>query len=167
MQLKAARLGIRYAEIALPYRPRRTGASKISGRVTGSLGASCKILSLLAYHDLIQRRRSLPLVALIVLLVTGVSVPAAASGTYVGRAPLPPTRPDPVKYNRGKQLFNGEVAPAGPPHAAEAQARVLAALQARLPPGGAAADLAGIAGRLNATEFEAVRYFLRVRFGLE
>jgi hypothetical protein len=44
---------------------------------------------------------------------------------------------------------------------------VLAALQARLPPGGAAADLAGIAGRLNATEFEAVRYFLRVRFGLE
>lgn len=50
MQIKAARAGLRYAEIAVPYR-RRVGRSKISGTVRGTVGASVKILWLLARYD--------------------------------------------------------------------------------------------------------------------
>lgn len=51
MQIKAARIGLRYCEILVPYR-RRTGVSKISGTVRGTLGASFNILGLLARHEL-------------------------------------------------------------------------------------------------------------------
>lgn len=51
MQIKAARAGLRYAEVPVPTR-RRRGRSKISGTVRGTLGASVKILGLLAWHDL-------------------------------------------------------------------------------------------------------------------
>jgi glycosyltransferase involved in cell wall biosynthesis len=54
MQIKAARRGLRYAEIAVPYR-RRIGVSKVSGTVRGTLGAAFKILGLLALHDLLRR----------------------------------------------------------------------------------------------------------------
>jgi glycosyltransferase involved in cell wall biosynthesis len=54
MQIKAARRGLRYAEVAVPYRV-RMGRSKISGTLRGVLGAAIKILGLLAWHDLRQR----------------------------------------------------------------------------------------------------------------
>lgn len=43
MQIKAARLGLRVAEVPVRYR-RRIGTSKISGTVRGTLGAGYKIL---------------------------------------------------------------------------------------------------------------------------
>lgn len=46
MQIKAARLALRYAEVPVRYR-RRIGRSKISGTVRGTLGAGVKILGLL------------------------------------------------------------------------------------------------------------------------
>lgn len=54
MQIKAARAGLRYREIAATYR-QRVGRSKVSGTVRGVLGASYKILGLLAYYDLLGR----------------------------------------------------------------------------------------------------------------
>lgn len=56
MQLAAAQRGLRYLEVPVPYF-RRVGASKISGTVRGTLGAAVKILGLLAWHDLLGRRR--------------------------------------------------------------------------------------------------------------
>lgn len=53
MQLKAARRGLRYAEVPVPYR-RRVGRSKVSGTVRGTLGASFKILGLLLWHDIVR-----------------------------------------------------------------------------------------------------------------
>lgn len=43
MQVKAARLGLRVAEVPVRYR-RRLGRSKISGTLSGSVRAGCKIL---------------------------------------------------------------------------------------------------------------------------
>lgn len=54
MQIKAARAGLRYQEVSVPYR-RRRGRSKISGTVRGTLGAGSKILGLLAWYDLIEQ----------------------------------------------------------------------------------------------------------------
>jgi hypothetical protein len=56
MQLKAARKGLRYAEVPVPYRRRRAGTSKVAGTVRGTLGATVKILGLLAWHDLVRPR---------------------------------------------------------------------------------------------------------------
>ncbi len=56
MQIKAARAGLRYAEVPAAYR-RRVGESKVSGTVRGVLGASYKILGLLAWYDLGPGRR--------------------------------------------------------------------------------------------------------------
>jgi glycosyltransferase involved in cell wall biosynthesis len=50
MQIKAARHRLRYAEIPADYRP-RIGTSKVSGTLRGVLGASYKILGLLALHS--------------------------------------------------------------------------------------------------------------------
>jgi len=49
MQVKAARRGILHAEVPVSYR-RRIGVSKVSGTIRGTLGASRKILWLLARH---------------------------------------------------------------------------------------------------------------------
>lgn len=51
MQVKAARMGMRVAEVPVRYR-RRIGDSKISGTVRGSLGAGCKILLTIFRHAL-------------------------------------------------------------------------------------------------------------------
>lgn len=55
MQIKAARAGLRYREVAVCSRRRLAGRSKISGTISGSLGAATKILALLARHDLARR----------------------------------------------------------------------------------------------------------------
>ncbi|MBI4165409.1 MAG: glycosyltransferase family 2 protein [Acidobacteria bacterium] len=44
MQVKAARLGLRFTEIPVRYRQRRFGRSKVSGTITGSARAGFKIL---------------------------------------------------------------------------------------------------------------------------
>ena len=49
MQVKAARMGMRVAEVPVSYR-RRIGNSKISGTIGGSLGAGCKILLTILRH---------------------------------------------------------------------------------------------------------------------
>lgn len=49
MQVKAARRGLRHAEVPVTYR-RRIGDSKVSGTLRGTLGASRKILWALARH---------------------------------------------------------------------------------------------------------------------
>ncbi len=56
MQLRAARKGLRYAEVPVPYRRRKGGASKVAGTVRGTVGATVKILGLLAWHDLVRPR---------------------------------------------------------------------------------------------------------------
>jgi glycosyltransferase involved in cell wall biosynthesis len=55
MQVKAARAGMRHAEVPVSYR-RRIGISKVSGTVRGTLGASSKILWVLARHALSSAR---------------------------------------------------------------------------------------------------------------
>lgn len=49
MQIRAARLGLRGAEVPVSYRT-RIGESKVSGTLRGTLGASRKIVWLLARH---------------------------------------------------------------------------------------------------------------------
>jgi len=56
MQLRAARSGLRYHEIAVPYRRRRAGVSKVAGTLRGTVRASLKILGLLCWHDLLASR---------------------------------------------------------------------------------------------------------------
>jgi len=56
MQIRAARAGLRYEEQVVAYR-RRVGHSKISGTLRGTMGATAKILSLLAWYDFIEPRR--------------------------------------------------------------------------------------------------------------
>jgi glycosyltransferase involved in cell wall biosynthesis len=51
MQIKAARAGLRHAEVPVSYR-RRIGRSKVSGTVRGTVLASVTILRLLARHAL-------------------------------------------------------------------------------------------------------------------
>lgn len=51
MQIKAAKQGLRGAEVPVSYRP-RIGRSKVSGTLRGTLGASAKILTLLVRHSL-------------------------------------------------------------------------------------------------------------------
>lgn len=50
MQLKAARDGLRVMEVPVSYRRRRTGRSKISGDLKGSVKAGVKILYTVARH---------------------------------------------------------------------------------------------------------------------
>ena len=57
MQIKAARAGLRIAEIPAPYR-RRIGQSKISGTLGGTLKAGAKILYTIARYGGKGRRRN-------------------------------------------------------------------------------------------------------------
>jgi glycosyltransferase involved in cell wall biosynthesis len=49
MQVKAARAGLRVAEVPVDYRP-RIGQSKVSGTVSGTLGAGAKIVGTILLH---------------------------------------------------------------------------------------------------------------------
>jgi hypothetical protein len=44
MLVKAARANLRIEEVAVPYRPRLAGRSKVAGSVRGTLGAATKLL---------------------------------------------------------------------------------------------------------------------------
>jgi len=54
MQIKAARAGLRVVEVPVDYRP-RIGRSKVSGTVTGTVGAGTRILALIARYALTPR----------------------------------------------------------------------------------------------------------------
>ena len=56
MQVKAARLGLRHAEVPVRYR-RRIGSSKISGTFRGAVGAGWKILWTIFRHSVRRRGR--------------------------------------------------------------------------------------------------------------
>jgi glycosyltransferase involved in cell wall biosynthesis len=56
MQIKAARAGLKYLEIPVPYR-RRVGISKISGTVSGTIKAGSKILYTVAKYGIGRRRK--------------------------------------------------------------------------------------------------------------
>jgi glycosyltransferase involved in cell wall biosynthesis len=49
MQIKAARAGLRVCEVSVDYRP-RIGRSKVSGTVSGTVGAGAKILGTILHH---------------------------------------------------------------------------------------------------------------------
>jgi glycosyltransferase involved in cell wall biosynthesis len=49
MQIKAARRGLRVAEVPVDYRP-RIGRSKVSGTISGTVKAGTKILATIARH---------------------------------------------------------------------------------------------------------------------
>ena len=59
MQIKAARAGLRHAEIPVPYR-NRIGTSKISGTVSGTIKAGTKILYTIAKYGLRRNKPSAP-----------------------------------------------------------------------------------------------------------
>lgn len=52
MQIKAARAGLRYREVCVPYRRRQGGRSKISGTIRGTIGAGLTILGLLVRYGM-------------------------------------------------------------------------------------------------------------------
>ncbi|HEX7069649.1 MAG TPA: glycosyltransferase family 2 protein [Rhodothermales bacterium] len=56
MQIKAARMGLRYLEVPVSYR-RRIGQSKISGTISGTVRASMKILWTIARYGLGRPQR--------------------------------------------------------------------------------------------------------------
>jgi len=60
MQIKAARMGLRTKEVAVDYLKRRSGISKISGTVTGSVRAGVKILWWI-FREAVRDRRYLSL----------------------------------------------------------------------------------------------------------
>jgi len=63
MQIRAARCGLRYQEIAVASLPRRAGRSKVAGTLRGTFGASLKIVALLGRHGVgagAGRRRPAP-----------------------------------------------------------------------------------------------------------
>jgi glycosyltransferase involved in cell wall biosynthesis len=55
MQIKAARQGLRYQEVAVPSYRRKGGRSKVGGTLRGLIGAGSKIIGLLARHDLFAK----------------------------------------------------------------------------------------------------------------
>jgi glycosyltransferase involved in cell wall biosynthesis len=59
MQIKAVRRGLRVTEVPVSYR-RRIGSSKVSGTVRGTVGASYKILGMIARHAISPARSSPP-----------------------------------------------------------------------------------------------------------
>jgi len=55
MQVKAARHGLRVLEIPVPYRCRRSGRSKISGTLVGSMKAGGKIIGTILRHGVFEK----------------------------------------------------------------------------------------------------------------
>ncbi|MGH7043571.1 MAG: glycosyltransferase [Acetobacteraceae bacterium] len=85
MQLRAAAAGLRIREVALPYRRRVAGRSKVAGTLRGSLRAGARVVSTLIRVSL-ELRREKP-------LTTGHSrhshTPAHAEGAPHANEPIP------------------------------------------------------------------------------
>ncbi len=92
-------------------------------------------------------------------------MPAFASGSYTGRPPKPPEHIDASRYELGKNLVLGNLAPSGSaPDAAKQSAR-LKELQGRLPRKiQSTVNLAALGGKLSADQQGALEYYLSVRY---
>jgi hypothetical protein len=92
--------------------------------------------------------------------------PALASGSYPGRPPQPPSKVDAAKYNLGKQIYTGKAALGAPSaNLAAQQSPRLTELQGKLPTSAQNdVKLPELAGKLNATQMEALEHYLYVRF---
>lgn len=105
--------------------------------------------------------------ALVVVLAA--PIPTAASGSYAGRPPRPPSSVDRQLYEAGKKVFAGEVASpeaADRADSAAEQRRLLEAIEASIPrKDRARARFTELAGSLSAAQVEALRYFVSKRFG--
>jgi hypothetical protein len=93
MQIKAARAGLRAVEVPVDYRP-RIGRSKVSGTVSGTVGAGTKILALIARDALTPREGKKPTSALaktglrpMVLVVCGAIISLSVVGWASGGPP--------------------------------------------------------------------------------
>lgn len=91
---------------------------------------------------------------------------AAASGSYVRNASHRAGLDDYPKYELGKNVTQGRVALPDPEaERLEPQQEVLAELTRQLPPSARnRLDLPALAGRLDASQLDAVRYYLKVRY---
>ena len=95
------------------------------------------------------------------------STPAQASGGYSSRVSIPPpsverSSIDREKYNLGQKVFAGKVTGQGEVSLQKVQ---LGALQSLLPPKVAKEkDLPTLAGKLSATQLDALDYFLNHRY---
>jgi hypothetical protein len=113
----------------------------------------------------INRLAGLALVGALATLV-GISGESAASGTYSGRPPHPPTSIDRASYELGKHVFSGKVE-ASANAGAEQQAE-LKALRERLPSKARSKErFSEQAGQLSEEQVAALRYFLQKRYKVQ
>ncbi|MDP3073189.1 MAG: hypothetical protein Q8N18_23045 [Opitutaceae bacterium] len=99
------------------------------------------------------------------------AAPALASGSYSNRPPRPPAaasaKMDQEKYTLGQKVYEGSAMTAGGGDAA-AQTPRLTALQAKLPADAAKMkNLVALAGKISATQLDALEYFVAQRFGMK
>lgn len=107
------------------------------------------------------------LIPLVVLTLSAASV--LGSGSYKGKGRRPPDRLEATQYNLGKKIFT--VKAELPEPAAELvteQTEELTTLQSLLPDKARArTDLTALAGRLDDEQFEALTYYVSVRYKVE
>ncbi len=112
-------------------------------------------------------RRSSRLIAFAVAgAVMLAAPPASASGSYRGQPPNGPAI-DEGKYLLGKQVFTGRARlPEAAPDAVGEQAAALKKIADGLPPDAKpSADLPSLAGKLTGAQLEALRYYVKIRYG--
>ncbi len=117
--------------------------------------------------------KSSRVILLAALLGAAVTVPAVASGTYSGRPPKPPAaagsemKMDREKYGLGQKVYEGQMKLMGGGDAG-AQMERLKMAQAKLPADAMKMkDLPALAGKLSATELDALEYFVSQRFAVK
>ncbi len=116
---------------------------------------------------------SLRLLPLAALIAASAVAPALASGSYTGRPPQPPAKSgdgtamkmDREKYGLGQKVYEGSAMTPGGGDAETQRARLKAA-QTKLPADAMKMrDLPALAGKLSATQLDALEYFVAQRFG--
>lgn len=106
---------------------------------------------------------------LVLLLAMATAGVAFGSGSYKGRGKMPPKRLEAEYYSLGKQIFTHKAELADTvSDRMEAQARDLEALSSQLPDDARErANLRSLAGRLSEEEFDALLYYVSVRYKVE
>ena len=111
-----------------------------------------------------RMRFLVPLVA-----VTLAAASAFGSGSYKGKGKIPPDRLEAIQYNLGKKIFNGKAElPEASAETLSAQTDELTTLQSLLPDKVQdRTNLTAYAGRLDEEQFDALAYFVSVRYKVE
>ena len=109
-------------------------------------------------------RLLLPIIALALSATS-----ALGSGSYRGKGRRPPNRLEAEQYNLGKKIFTQKAdLPEALPELVKEQTEQLEALRALLPEKARKrAELQALAGRLNDEQFEALMYYVSVRYKVE